>query len=167
MEVRVKRTDKLFHSDTFLGEEFSDELYHWKYIKREKRPNGKWRYYYDKKQLKQDAKDFWNKDVTGKDYLREARDEDRRAKLYEQWYNTSKETENDPRLDPENVRQVQNYLWCEMSLAEIGKETAKSDYVWKSLAGKGELAVRSIRKKLDKKYDENYLDWVDRVTGVK
>lgn len=49
MEVRVKRTDDLFHSDTFLGEEFSDELYHWKYIKRIKRPNGTWRYIYDKK----------------------------------------------------------------------------------------------------------------------
>lgn len=25
-----------------------DELYHWKYIKREKRPNGKWRYIYER-----------------------------------------------------------------------------------------------------------------------
>lgn len=35
------------HSDSFLGTEFSDELYHWKYIKK-KKINGKWRYYYDK-----------------------------------------------------------------------------------------------------------------------
>ena len=31
-----------------------DELYHWKYIKKVKKPNGKWRYYYDTKQLKKD-----------------------------------------------------------------------------------------------------------------
>lgn len=28
------------------------ELMHWKYIKREKLPNGKWRYYYDESELK-------------------------------------------------------------------------------------------------------------------
>lgn len=58
MEVRVRRSedrnDQLFHSDTFLGEEFSDELYHWKYVKREKLPSGKYRYYYDKDKLKDD-----------------------------------------------------------------------------------------------------------------
>lgn len=30
------------------------ELMHWKYIKRKKLPNGKWRYYYDVNQLKDD-----------------------------------------------------------------------------------------------------------------
>lgn len=51
-EVKVKRSDKeeLFHSDTFLGDEFSDEMYHWKYIKK-KKVNGKWRYYYDNSEL--------------------------------------------------------------------------------------------------------------------
>lgn len=38
----------------------NDELYHWKYIKREKKPNGKWRYYYDKDALKKDLKDKFN-----------------------------------------------------------------------------------------------------------
>ena len=33
-----------------------DELYHWKYIKREKQANGKWKYYYDTDQLKNDVK---------------------------------------------------------------------------------------------------------------
>lgn len=50
-EIVIKRTqeiddESLFHSDTFLGDEFSDEMYHWKYIKK-KKVNGKWRYYYD------------------------------------------------------------------------------------------------------------------------
>lgn len=34
-----------------------DEIFHWKYIKREKLPNGKWRYYYDWDELKKDAKE--------------------------------------------------------------------------------------------------------------
>ena len=51
MEVKVKRSDnQLVHSDTFLGDEFSDELYHWKYISK-KKVDGKWRYYYDTSEL--------------------------------------------------------------------------------------------------------------------
>lgn len=49
-KIIISRADEydetLFHSDTFLGDEFSDEMYHWKYIKK-KKVNGKWRYYYD------------------------------------------------------------------------------------------------------------------------
>lgn len=35
----------LYHSDVYLGSTFNDGIYHWKYVKREKR-NGKWVYYY-------------------------------------------------------------------------------------------------------------------------
>ena len=38
--------DKLIHSDTYLGLEFSNELKHYKYIRKEKK-NGRWIYYYD------------------------------------------------------------------------------------------------------------------------
>lgn len=43
----VNNHDKnvLYHSDVYLGATFSDGIYHWKYVKREKR-NGKWVYYY-------------------------------------------------------------------------------------------------------------------------
>ena len=34
----------------------NDKLMHWKYIKKERRSNGKWRYYYDTKQLETDIK---------------------------------------------------------------------------------------------------------------
>lgn len=54
--------DELYHSDNDpeLGyiDLDEDELVHWKYIKREKLPNGKWRYYYDKEQMKNDTKNF-------------------------------------------------------------------------------------------------------------
>ena len=36
--------------------EVDDELMHWKYLKKKKLPNGKWRYYYDLDSLKKDVK---------------------------------------------------------------------------------------------------------------
>lgn len=36
---------ELYHSEKYLGQEFSDELYHWKYLSR-KRKNGRWVYTY-------------------------------------------------------------------------------------------------------------------------
>lgn len=56
---------ELFHSDTYLGQDFSDGIRHFKYIKREM-VNGRWRYYYkddayDKaKANAQAASDRWN-----------------------------------------------------------------------------------------------------------
>ena len=52
MKVVVKRqntqtSSSLFHSSTYYGQEFDDGLQHWKYIKREKLPDGKYRYWYD------------------------------------------------------------------------------------------------------------------------
>ena len=47
--------DILMHSATIDYVDLDeDEIMHWKYIKKEKRPNGKWRYYYDTDQLKDD-----------------------------------------------------------------------------------------------------------------
>lgn len=47
----------LVHSDNLAYIDLEEgELMHWKYIKREKLPNGKWRYYYDKEELKKDTK---------------------------------------------------------------------------------------------------------------
>ena len=37
--------NELYHSERYLGQEFSDELYHWKYLSR-KRKNGRWVYTY-------------------------------------------------------------------------------------------------------------------------
>ena len=40
---------ELYHSDKYLGADFSDGIKHWKYVKREKLSNGKYRYYYTDK----------------------------------------------------------------------------------------------------------------------
>ena len=42
---RYDRSEKLYHSDVYLGQDYSDGIQHFKYIKREK-VNGKWVYYY-------------------------------------------------------------------------------------------------------------------------
>lgn len=49
-------TTELFHSDTYLGQDFSDGIRHFKYIKREK-VNGKWRYYYQDDKLNEKKKE--------------------------------------------------------------------------------------------------------------
>lgn len=43
---------ELFHSDVYLGQEYSDGLKHYKYLKKVKSANGKWRYIYDETELK-------------------------------------------------------------------------------------------------------------------
>ena len=40
--------------------QYPDELYHWKYIKKEKDSNGKWRYYYDKGSVGNEINDKTN-----------------------------------------------------------------------------------------------------------
>lgn len=46
-DMFIKHSDpELYHSDTYLGKDFSDGIKHWKYIKRE-RKNGRWVYYYN------------------------------------------------------------------------------------------------------------------------
>lgn len=45
-EMFVNNKNTLYHSDVYLGKDFSDGIRHWKYIKREKK-NGKWIYYYN------------------------------------------------------------------------------------------------------------------------
>lgn len=45
MEYVIKRADELYHSDEYVGEDYSDGICHWKYIDK-KKVNGKWRYIY-------------------------------------------------------------------------------------------------------------------------
>lgn len=40
--------NELYHSDVYLGEDYSDGIKHYKYIRREKKPNGGYKYYYKK-----------------------------------------------------------------------------------------------------------------------
>lgn len=50
--------NNLCHSDIYLGEEFSNGLYHYKYLKKVKSPSGKWRYIYDESELKKAEKEI-------------------------------------------------------------------------------------------------------------
>ena len=48
-EVSQLNRDELMHTAVYHGSEFSDELYHWKYIDKYKNKFGKWIYVYKKK----------------------------------------------------------------------------------------------------------------------
>lgn len=48
-EVSQLNRDELMHTAVYHGNEFSDELYHWKYIDKYKNKLGKWVYVYKKK----------------------------------------------------------------------------------------------------------------------
>lgn len=50
---KYENNKALYHSDTYLGKDFSDGIKHWKYIKREKK-NGRWIYYYNPDNYKEE-----------------------------------------------------------------------------------------------------------------
>ena len=64
-EGKLMHTQRLAYVDLDEG-----ELAHFKYIKREKLPNGKWRYYYDAEQMKTDFKDSTG--ITARNKYKEA-----------------------------------------------------------------------------------------------
>ena len=49
--------DELMHTAVYHGDEFSDELYHWKYIKRYEGRDGKYRYVYANKETHKSISD--------------------------------------------------------------------------------------------------------------
>lgn len=60
--------EKIIHSDIYKGEDYSDGIIHYKYIKKEK-INGRWVYYYDIRKL-MDKKDIIEKTInTDKYYI--------------------------------------------------------------------------------------------------
>ena len=65
------KNDSIWHSAVYVGKEYNDGLYHWKYIKRYKK-NGKWVYEYGKQtaayKAYKDAKDGRGINDRAKDY---------------------------------------------------------------------------------------------------
>lgn len=58
---------ELYHSDKYLGADYSDGLKHYKYIKRE-RINGRWVYYYDTRELVK-QKDIIERNINTDKYM--------------------------------------------------------------------------------------------------
>lgn len=52
----VSDNNGLYHSDTYLGQDYSDGIRHYKYLKKIKTSSGKWRYIYDESELKNEQK---------------------------------------------------------------------------------------------------------------
>ena len=74
----LENKDSLYHSDTYLGADYSDGIKHWKYIRKYKGKNGKWRYVYFNK-----AKKFIDTRVTGNAYKEEAEIAKAQAQAYQ------------------------------------------------------------------------------------
>lgn len=51
--------NELYHSDTYLGEDYSDGIRHFKYVKKEKR-NGRWVYYYSDAEYEKAKREYNN-----------------------------------------------------------------------------------------------------------
>lgn len=58
---------ELYHSNSYLGADYSDGIKHYKYIKRE-RINGRWVYYYDTRDLVK-QKDIVEKNINTEKYM--------------------------------------------------------------------------------------------------
>ena len=74
----LEKKNSLYHSDTYLGADYSDGIKHWKYIRKYKGKNGKWRYVYFNK-----AKKFIDTRVTGNAYKQEAEKAKAQAQAYQ------------------------------------------------------------------------------------
>ena len=146
----VKRTSEcndsaMIHSDSFLGDEFSDELYHWKYIKKEKMPSGKVKYYYKKSPIE---KFKWGYELgskedpnTGRTLNRDNIDPAVYRKLansYVDYYHNL----NDPFY---RGRETSEILKEMDHVAELAKENETKVHMAKSFMGKlGQFVGRSV-----------------------
>ena len=74
----LEKKNSLYHSDTYLGADYSDGIKHWKYIRKYKGKNGKWRYVYFNK-----AKKFIDTRITGNAYKQEADKAKAQAQAYQ------------------------------------------------------------------------------------
>ena len=59
---KMAGSDELVHSAVYCGKEVSNGLYHWKYIKRYKGRDGKWRYVYANKKTHKSINDDLRKE---------------------------------------------------------------------------------------------------------
>lgn len=104
-----------------------DEIFHWKYIKREKLPNGKWRYYYDWDELKDDAKKTVDK--TTDSVLSKANEV---SKKLNSVVDKAKSAINNFFDDPDNKFDISSSSYAK-KVAEI-KETKE----WKDIVARGD-----------------------------
>lgn len=149
-----------------------DELYHWKYVKREKQANGKWRYYYDTDELKSDVKAFVN-DPTGA--KRKKAFEDSIANLkntrrnIDEAMNASYKDQDRARFASENYGGKSEYAkkmrdkWIDNAEKTIEK-FAGDDRALEEYTRARDAYEKTLRGKLDKAADYA-TDEINRITG--
>jgi hypothetical protein len=143
--------DELFHSDIYLGKDFSDGIQHFKYIKREKK-NGKWVYYYQDDEYEKDrmlgrmgdlhradlAKDKRDKlyadRVANEQYIRYYDANKKDKKFYENQYKQSLRNQT---AMTKKINKKQEQYW-EDAMRAVGSSPVKRYY---NTYEKGEQAV--------------------------
>ena len=148
MDVRVVRSGgEIFHSDTFLGDEFSDELYHWKYIKRVKGKNGKWIYYYDRSANKLTALE---KDVREAE---KALDYDFDAFYKNRYEEDMNRAKREIRTNPKGVENVDRW-YSDPDIQKATKETYREGEFLRRSLRSAENALRAHQKTISRKIDK-------------
>ena len=145
--------DEIFHSDIYLGKDFSDGIQHFKYIKREKK-NGKWVYYYQDDEYEKDRMLGRMGDLHRADLAKDKRDKlyvdrvvneqrdryiyanNKDKKFYKKQYNQS--LRNQMAIQSK-VDKKQKQYW-EDSMRAVGSSPVKRYYNYNTYE-KGEQAV--------------------------
>ena len=128
----LEKKNSLYHSDTYLGADYSDGIKHWKYIRKYKGKNGKWRYVYFNK-----AKNFIDTRVTGNAYKEEAEIAKAQAQAYQNM------------VDDQTQR-----------LADYNKEYADNYIAYKSIGDMQSVYKLNREGKDIKKSQKKYMGWV-------
>lgn len=131
-----------------------DELYHWKYVRKEKLPNGKWKYYYKNDRL--GIKEFIDTNITGNAYKqhrqeladKEGRIGNRLSSTRQDRIHAEQTSKGYSQHDPK-VRKLQ----AEEAALETAARNAKKEflamnrtYYDKSLRGVAKSTINSGRK---------------------
>ena len=144
------KSNKLYHSDTYLGETYNDGLYHWKYIKKE-RKNGRWVYYYSDAEY-DNAKN--NLNIAKNNYYDSEKKLVETNTNYEQIQNSEKSSIEDKEAADVDLLKAYN------KYAEAGKKYTQAKKNWENIKvktatrrtiGKGITAVANAISKLNYK----------------
>lgn len=147
---------ELYHSDVYLGADFSDGIKHWKYIKKYKGSNGKWRYVYaDKNTHKNISKDLSIAD----NYRYDEEENQRKSDYYFSVYEQSKK--DDPAFARKmltNSVEYQSQAYRDSGEADIRELSAYAAIYKNSISSlsrerieAGKRAVSKLLEKLKKK----------------
>lgn len=137
-ETMFDNTNELYHTDIYLGQDYSDGIRHFKYIKRVKK-NGRWVYYYKDDKFKKAIKNYEKKYNTYK------RNADKESNLKSDRKSYAGYLDDSKKHSSKIARKSMESKWY-----EFGKKNAlKKDY---ELSKSNEKKFKKKLKQADKGY---------------